>query len=275
MYRKQFPKILFYAFLTALMICWLFPLLFIALAAIKSPDEFFSKPMLSLPGSISLNNFFRAWKDASLGRYMMNGMIVSFLKVPLGIFLESITAFALARLSLKKADGMFMFFLIGMMIPMQVTLVGLNYAFSRLGLTNTYFGLFYVYVGFGIPFGILVMRGFFRAVPHEMDEAARIDGCGNFRLFWNILLPVAKPAVASLFILDFLSTWNEFLLASILITDDKMRTVPAGLLNFFGEYGTDYSLLSAGVIISILPVLLVYLFFQKYFVQGMGGAVKG
>jgi len=177
MYRKQFPKILFYAFLTALMICWLFPLLFIALAAIKSPDEFFSKPMLSLPGSISLNNFFRAWKDASLGRYMMNGMIVSFLKVPLGIFLESITAFALARLSLKKADGMFMFFLIGMMIPMQVTLVGLNYAFSRLGLTNTYFGLFYVYVGFGIPFGILVMRGFFRAVPHEMDEAARIDGC--------------------------------------------------------------------------------------------------
>lgn len=253
----------------------MFPLLFILLTAFKSSGEFYSRPMLALPESLQWGNFAAAWKNARLGQYMKNGLIVSCLKVPLGIIIESITAFAITRLKFKRQNGIFMFFLIGMMIPMQVTLVGLNIAFTRLGLTNTYFGLFFVYVGFGIPFGILVMRGFMRGIPFEMDEAARIDGCGNLRLYWSIILPVAKPAVATLLILDFLSTWNEFLLSSILITDDKMRTVPAGLLNFFGEFSVDYSMLCAGVLITVIPVLIVYLLFQRYFVEGMAGAVKG
>ena len=129
-------------------------------------------------------------------------------------------------------------------------------------------------VGFGIPMGVLVFRGFFRAIPKEMDEAANIDGCGKLRLYWSIIMPVAKPAVATMFILDFLSTWNEFLLQSVLITKDTMKTVSNGLMSFIGEFSTDCGLLSAGVLVSIIPVLIIYLVFQRQFVEGMAGAVK-
>ena len=273
--KKNIYMAIFYLFLIVLLAVWLFPLLFILLTAIKDPAEFYTSSMLSLPSRLRWENFVGAWTRARLNRYMLNGLIVSCMKVPIGVIVVSLAAFGLTRLGIKRQNGIFILFLIGMMIPMQATLVGLNIAFARLGLHNTYYGLFYVYVGFGIPFGILVMRGFMRSIPFELDEAARIDGCGNMRLFFNIILPVARPAVATIFILDFLSTWNEFLLANILITDDKMRTVPAGLLNFFGEFTTDYSLLCAGVLITIIPVLAVYLLFQRYFVEGMGGAVKG
>ena len=161
-----------------------------------------------------------------------------------------------------------------MMLPHQMALIPLNRAFSRYNLINNYLGLFVVYTGFGIGYGILVLRGFMRSIPKDLDEAAYIDGCGKLRLYFNIILPITKPAIATVFIVDFLNTWNEFLLQSILITSDSLRTVPNGLMSFIGEYGTDYGLLNAGVLISIVPVLAVYLTFQRYFVEGMSGAVK-
>lgn len=123
-------------------------------------------------------------------------------------------------------------------------------------------------------YGCACIQRLFRAIPKEMDEAANIDGCGKLRLYWSIIMPVAKPAVATMFILDFLSTWNEFLLQSVLITKDTMKTVSNGLMSFIGEFSTDYGLLSAGVLVSIIPVLIIYLVFQRQFVEGMAGAVK-
>jgi len=160
------------------------------------------------------------------------------------------------------------------MLPMQVALVPINLIYSKLNLLNTYTGLFYAYIGFGISYGILVMRGFMRGIPGELDEAAYIDGCNKGQLFFRIILPIAKPAVATLFITDFLSTWNEYLLASVIINDNSMKTIPVGLMTFVGEHSTDYGLLCAGVLISVIPVLMVYLIFQRYFVEGMSGAVK-
>ena len=155
-----------------------------------------------------------------------------------------------------------------------MALIPPNRAFSSMHLINNYAGLIYVYAGFGIGYGVLVLRGFMRSIPRELDEAAYIDGCGKLQLYFRIIMPIAKPAAATVFIVDFLNTWNEFLLQSILVTNDAMRTVPNGLMSFIGEYGTDYGLLNAGVLISIIPVLAVYLIFQKYFVEGMAGAVK-
>lgn len=206
--------------------------------------------------------------------YMKNDLIVSGLKVPLGIFIEALAAFALTRLKMRHRTGVFVFFLVGMMLPLQTALVPINVIYSKLGLLNTYFGLFYVYIGFGISFGILILRGFFRGIPREMDEAAYIDGCSKWQLFYRIILPVAKPAVATLVITDFLATWNEYLLGSVIINDNTMKTVPVGLMTFVGEHGTDYGYLCAGVLISLIPVLTVYLIFQRYFVEGMAGAVK-
>lgn len=273
--NKSLKITLFYFFIITLAVIWLLPMLFMFLTAIKDPEEFYGKSIFSLPETIRWSNFLDAWVKGRMSRYMTNGTIICLFKVPIGILVESLAAFAITRLEIKRSNMIFIFFLVGMMIPMQVTLVPLNIALSNLGLINSYFGLFIVYIGFGMSFGILVMRGFFRTIPKEIDEAAMIDGCNNLQLYWKIMLPVAKPALATLFILDFLATWNEFLLASILITDDRMRTVPTGLMSFFGEHGTDYGLLTAGVLISVVPILIVYILFQRYFVEGMSGAIKG
>ena len=205
---------------------------------------------------------------------MVNGLIICVLKVPLGIFVEALAAFAMTRLNVRRKTAIFVFFLVGMMLPMQSALVPINVVFSKLKLLNTYFGLFYVYVGFGISYGILILRGFFRGIPKEIDEAATLDGCSKWQLLWRIILPIAKPAVATLVITDFLATWNEYLLASVIINDNTKKTVPVGLMTFVGEHGTDYGFLCAGVLMSVVPVLTVYLIFQRNFVEGMSGAVK-
>jgi len=261
--------------LSLIAIIFFIPLVTLILLAIKKPSDFFGGAgLFTIPENIAWSNFTNAITKGRLLSYMKNGLIICLLKVPLGIFVEALAAFGLTRLNIKHKTGIFIFFLIGMMLPMQTALVPINIIFSKLNLLNTYGGLFYVYVGFGLSFGILILRGFFKGIPKEMDEAAYIDGCNKWQLFWRITLPIAKPAIATLVITDFLATWNEYLLASVIINDNKMKTVPPGLMTFIGEHGTDYGFLSAGVLISIIPVIIVYLIFQRHFVEGMAGAVK-
>jgi raffinose/stachyose/melibiose transport system permease protein len=258
-----------------MVLIWLAPIYTLIATAIKSKQDFFNNVgLFSMPNRIAWSNFSDAFFRGRLYRYMLNGLFICVLKVPLGILVEALAAFALARLEIKHKTGIFIFFIIGMMLPFQTALVPINFIFSRLGLLNTYTGLFYVYVGFGISFGILVLRGYFRTIPKDIDDAAVIDGCGKLRLFWNIILPIAKPAIATLLISDFLATWNEYLLALVIINDNSKKTVPVGLMTFVGEHSIDYSLFCAGVLISVLPVLAVYLIFQRHFVEGMSGSVK-
>ena len=273
--KKVCKKIILYMLLIALAILWIVPMFTLLATAVKSKADFYTGVSLfEFPENPAWGNFVNAFKKGKLFMYMKNDLIVSGLKVPLGIFIEALAAFALTRLKMRHRTGVFVFFLVGMMLPLQTALVPINVIYSKLGLLNTYFGLFYVYIGFGISFGILILRGFFRGIPREMDEAAYIDGCSKWQLFYRIILPVAKPAVATLVITDFLATWNEYLLGSVIINDNTMKTVPVGLMTFVGEHGTDYGYLCAGVLISLIPVLTVYLIFQRYFVEGMAGAVK-
>ena len=273
--KKITKKILLYVVLIILALIWIVPMFTLIATAIKSKSDFYSGAgLFSLPESIAWDNFVNAVTKGRLLTYMKNDLIICLLKVPLGIFIEAMAAFALTRLNVKHRTGIFIFFLIGMMLPMQTALVPINVVFSKLGLMNSYFGLFYVYVGFGISFGILILRGFFNGIPKELDEAAYLDGCTKWQLFYKIILPVAKPAVATLIVSDFLSTWNEYLLASVIINDNAKKTVPVGIMTFVGEHGTDYGYLCAGVLLSVVPVLVVYLLFQRYFVEGMAGAVK-
>lgn len=273
---KSWRKAALYAILVLLAAIWIVPMFTLVATAIKGKQDFYSgKGLFSLPDQIAWSNFSNAITEGRLLLYMKNDLIISGLKVPIGIVVEALAAFALTRLNIKRKTGIFIFFLIGMMLPFQVALVPINVIYSRLNLLNTYFGLFYVYIGFGISYGILVLRGFFRSIPREIDEAAYIDGCSKWQLFWRVIFPIAKPAVATLVITDFLATWNEYLLASVIINDNKMKTVPVGIMTFVGEHGTNYGYLCAGVLITVVPVLLVYLVFQRYFVEGLAGAVKG
>ena len=265
-----------YIVLTILAIIWLIPIFTVMLTSVKSSSDFFSGlGLFELPEKLQWHNYRDAWVKGRLGLYMKNGLIVTLIKVPISVFISSLLAFALTRLHIRGSRAIFMFVLVGMMLPQQVALIPMNTIFSRLKLTNTYFCLILTYLGFGIPLATLVFRGFLMSVPKELDEAALIDGCGNMRLYSSIIMPLAKPAIASTFIMDFLYTWNEFMIQSVLITKDVMKTVPNGLLSFFGEFTVDYGLLNAGVLISVIPVFLIYLLFQKYFVSGMAGAVKG
>jgi raffinose/stachyose/melibiose transport system permease protein len=273
--ERRYGNILFYLGLLLLVAFWFTPVLTIILAAIKSPADYYSgMGLFEIPERIHWNNFTEAIRKGNLVTYMKNGLTISFIKVPIGIFVEALAAFAITRLPIRFKTGIFVYFLLGMMLPMQIALVPINIIYQHLHLHNTYFGLMYAYVAFGTGFGILVLRGYFNTIPREIDDAARIDGCNRWQLFTRIILPISKPAIATLFIIDFLGTWNEYLLASVIIHDSKMKTVSTGLMSFVGEHNTDQGILSAGVLISIVPVLLVFLFFQRYFVEGMAGAVK-
>jgi raffinose/stachyose/melibiose transport system permease protein len=272
---KTLRKIGIYLFMLVMMLIWIAPIYTLIATAIKAKRDFYNNVgLFGLPPVIAWSNFSNAITKGRLLLYMRNDLIVCCLKVPLGIFVEALAAFALTRLNIKHKTGIFIFFIIGMMLPVQVALVPINVIYSKLKLINTYWGLFYAYVGFGISYGILILRGFFRTIPTDIDDAGRIDGCSKWRLFWNIILPIAKPAVATLVIMDFLATWNEYILALIIINDNSKKTVPVGLMTFVQEHSTDFGYLCAGVLISVVPVLLVYLVFQRHFVEGVAGAVK-
>ena len=183
-------------------------------------------------------------------------MIVTGFKVPIGIALESMAAFALTHMHFKWADRIFTYILIGLIVPMQMTLVPLTLLMNALNLIDTLTGLTILYIGFGVPFGVLVMRGFFRTLPTAIIEAARIDGCSWFRIFYRIALPLALPAVISLCILDGVATWNEFILAQIFLRSDELRTLPLGLVQFSTQFSTQYDQLAAAVLIAVVPIVI-------------------
>ncbi len=272
--KKRVFAILKYVILILLAVIWLIPIFTLVFTAVKSKQDFFTGNLLSLPSHIEWSNFTNAMTKGRMFKYMKNDLIISILKVPLGIFLSAMVSFALTRLHLKNRTGWLVFFLVGMMLPMQIALVPISIIYNKLHLINTYFGLFYVYIGFGISFMVLVTQGFMKSIPKAIDEAAYIDGASKWQTFVSVILPISKPALATLFITDFLATWNEYLLASVIINDNDLKTVPVGLMTFVGEHGTDYGYLCAGVLVAVIPVMVVYLIFQNYFVEGMAGAVK-
>ena len=187
-----------YLSLTILALIWLVPIVTVFITSLKSNSDFFSgMGLFDLPEKLQWHNYSDAWSKGHLDRYIRNGLIVTCLKVPISVFISSLLAFALTRLHVRHARGIFIFVLIGMMLPQQAALIPLNIVYSRAGLTNTYYCLILTYLGFGIPLATLVFRGFFRSIPKELDDAARIDGRTNFRLYWSIIMPLAKPAIAS------------------------------------------------------------------------------
>jgi raffinose/stachyose/melibiose transport system permease protein len=265
--------VIFYVALILATLFWLAPVITLILTALKDAGDFAIHGAFSLPKSIRWANFSEAW-ETGVKNYFWNSVIVTGFKVPIGIILVSMAAFALTHMHFKWADRVFTYILIGLIVPMQMTLVPLTLLMNALNLIDTLTGLTILYIGFGVPFGVLVMRGFFRTVPVAIIEAARIDGCSWFKIFYRIALPLALPAVVSLCILDGVATWNEFILAQIFLRSDELRTLPLGLVQFSTQFSTQYDQLAAAVLISVVPIVLVFLFFQRYFVAGMGGAVK-
>jgi raffinose/stachyose/melibiose transport system permease protein len=264
---------LFYVALGLAALLWFTPVITLILTALKDAGDFAVNGAFSLPKAIRWSNFSEAW-DTGVKNYFWNSVIVTSIKVPAGILIESLAAFALTHMHFKWADRVFTYILIGLIVPIQMTLVPLTLLMNALNLIDTLTGLTFLYIGFGVPFGVLVLRGFFRTIPTALIEAARLDGASWLRIFYRIALPLALPAVVSLCILDGVATWNEFILAQIFLRSDELRTLPLGLVQFSTQFSTQYDQLAAAVLIAVVPVVLVFLFFQRYFVSGMAGAVK-
>lgn len=262
--------------LICLSLVWLLPFVTVLLSSVRGQGDLLGNGIFSWPKEFRWGNFVKAWETGGFSIYFTNSLTLILIKVPLGIFLAALAAYPLAKMRFRGDLTVFIFFLFGLAVPVQVTLQPLLVMMKQIGLANSLFALIPPYVAFGLPFQIFVLRGFFRLIPSELIEAARIDGASEFRVFWTIMLPLSVPALAALAIIDVLATWNEFLIALVLISAHDSKTVPIGLLQFQGEYSSQYTLLMAGIVISILPVLAIFLFLQRYFITGLtAGSVKG
>ena len=188
----------------------------------------------------------------------------------------SLAAYPLAKLRFPLRDQVFLFLLLGLAIPIHVTLLPIFTMLREMGINNTLAALFPPYLAFGLPLHIFILRGYFRSIPDDLREAALIDGASEWQIYWRITMPLAVPALATVFIIDALATWNELLIALVLLSSESVRTVPLGLLNFQGQFSSQMTALNAGILIGIAPVLIVYVLFQRYMVSGLtAGAIKG
>jgi raffinose/stachyose/melibiose transport system permease protein len=256
-------------------VVWLMPFITIVLSATRTQGDLISRGVFSIPSSIRWENFVEAWNTGGFTTYFRNSLFLILVKVPLGLLIASLAAYPLAKMRFRGSGAIFIFFLVGLAVPVQVTLQPLLVMMKNLGIANSLLALIPPYLAFGLPFQIFVMRGFFRLLPNELIEAVRVDGGSELTIFFRIMLPLSLPPLATLAIIDALATWNEFLIALVLISGNASRTVPVGLLQFQGEYSSQYTLLMAGVLISIIPVLIIFIFLQRYFVAGLAGGVKG
>lgn len=260
-------------FLIALV--FLVPFGIVAFTSVKSQGELIMGGVLALPQQFRWSNFVRAWEIGKFGIYFKNSGLLLLIKVPLGIFLAALAAYPLAKMKFRFNNAIFILFLLGLTIPVHVILIPMVVMVKNLGITNTLWSLIFPYVAMGLPFQIFVMRGFFRLIPDELLEAARIDGASELWIFLRIMLPLSLPALATLYIIDAVATWNELLVALVLVNADAARTVPLGLLRFQGQFASNYTQMMAGVLIVIAPMIALYIFLQQYLIAGLSaGAVK-
>jgi raffinose/stachyose/melibiose transport system permease protein len=274
--RKLTAAIVSTIVLLVIAIVWFAPFIVLLFTSIRSAADFAQNGPLALPNSFTLDNFVRSWGEGLFSDTYRNSVIITIVKVPIGVLISAMLAFALAKLRMfGRKTVMFAVFL-GLTVPIYITLVPLFGIVKDLGLIDNVFGLLGPYLAFGIPFEVLVLHSFFRRVPEEVFEAARIDGAGNWRIFFQVMIPLSLPALVTVAILDAVATWNELLMALILLNSDQNKTLPLGLLNFSGQFGTDYTGLAAGILIAVIPMLIAYAVLQRWIVSGLtAGAVKG
>ncbi len=262
--------------LVSVAVIWIAPFVFIIFTALKSNAEVMTTSAFAPPTDAALENFTGAWERGNFSTTLVNSVIITVIKVPLGLLISAMAAYALARMRLRSGKLLLLFVLFGAMIPFQVMLAPLFTLVNAFGLIDTYVGIILPYLAFGVPYQVFILHGFFRTVPKELSEAALIDGASHITVFSRIFLPMSLPVLAALLILDFVATWNEFAMALVLLQDRHMWTLPLGLMSFQGQFSNDYGQLNAAIVMTVLPAVLVYLIFQRYFVSGlMSGAVKG
>lgn len=216
---------------------------------------------------MSLDNYVQVFRSVPFGRFYLNSILVTVTVTTGQVLIASLAAFAFARLRFKGREALFLLYLATLMIPFPVTLIPNFLIINRLGWYDSYPAL--IVPGLFSVFSTFLLRQYYRTIPLEMDEAARIDGASSLRIWWQVIVPLSGPVLATLAVFVFQSTWNEFLWPLVVTTSEEMRTIPVGLSYFVGQYSTAWGLLMAGSVIAVLPILIIYVLAQKWFVQGI------
>lgn len=276
--RPRYARRLIRNLLVALLVAVeLAPLAWLLISSFKTQSEFVNDPAWSLPGRWDLNNYADAWTTGHVGLYIRNSLLASVPSLALIIVLGTAAGFALEVMIWRGRHQVLLVFLVGIMVPSQMILLPLFRVYFQSGLSGTMWPLIITYTAVGLPLTVFMMATYFRAVPREMFEAATLDGAGMLTAFWRIGFPVVRNAVLTVALVQFFFIWNDLLVSLTFTTDDELRTIQVGLLNFTGQYGeTAYGPLFAAISINVVGALVLYLLINQRIIKGLtAGAVKG
>ncbi len=261
--------------LVALSIVWLYPLMLIVFTAFRSVQEIAMAPF-SLPSTWAWTNFVEAWHSAHFCTVFANSTLITATTTALLALLAPMAAYPLSRYPTKLNSAVYLLFVSLIMIPFQLAMIPLYRLIKALGLVNHRASIVFVDLALLLPFSIFLITGFIRTVPKEIDESGFMDGAGDFRIFFALVYPLLKPAIATLVVLNALGVWNDFLPSLLFLQSSELRTIPLSLFVFQGQYNVNWGPLFAAVTLAMLPMIFVYLFLQRWIIKGMAaGAVKG
>jgi multiple sugar transport system permease protein/raffinose/stachyose/melibiose transport system permease protein len=268
-------NLLIHLFLLIVAASCIFPLVWMVGSSLKTQSTIFSDMSL-IPRQMHWDNYYWAWKEGGFGRYFINSIFYT-TSVVIGIIIvSSLAAYAFSRLNFPGKNLFFYAFMAAMMIPIPGSFVPLYVLLNKLHLRNTQLGYILCMINVGLSTSIFLLKTFFDKMPRELEDAARIDGCSKFGIWWNVALPLAKPVLAVVVVFNALNVWNEYLLALLIFDSKHLMPLQVALMKFHGEYITQYHLLMAGLTIAALPIIIVYVLMQKYIVKGVTqGAIVG
>ncbi|MGH7527874.1 MAG: carbohydrate ABC transporter permease [Gemmatimonadales bacterium] len=263
-----------YLALTAGAVVSLGPILWMVSASFMPAGEANSSPPPLLPSRVTLEHYADLFTRLDLSRNLFNSTLVAVSVTTLSLLVNSMAGYALAKLRFRSRGRVFQALSAGLLLPPQVSMLPLFLLFKEMGLVNTYWGV--IIPSLASIFGIFLIRQYTLALPDDLLDAARIDGASEFRIYWSVVLPVIRPILATIAIWTFLTTWNDFMWPLIVLSDQSRYTLPVALANLSGEHVMDTELMMAGSVVTVLPVMLAFLFLQRYYIQGVtAGSVKG
>lgn len=272
--RERVTRAFLYLLLVVGAVLSLLPMVWMVSASLMPTGEASAYPPRFFPSTLSFEHYANLFGRLNLGRYLLNSTFVAFVVTLTSLAINSMAGYAFAKLRFRGRDGLFRFLSAGLVLPVQVAMLPLFLILKNLGLINTYWGV--IIPGMSSIFGIFLVRQYALAIPDEMLDAARVDGASELRIFRSIVVPGILPILATLAIWTFLATWNDFMWPLIVLSDESRYTLPVALANLSGEHVQDTELMMAGSVLTVIPVMLVFLFLQRYYIQGvMAGSVKG
>lgn len=262
--------------MTVVALIYIFPLFIIVNYSFKSKKELYLSSPLALAKSFNLDNYIKAFEKLNMKATLLNTFFYTAVSVLVLALLCGTTAWAIARCKHKFFKFCYIYFIVGILIPCQALFLPIYTIGYKLNLTNTRYGIIFMYVATGISFGVFLMNSFMSTVPVELEESARIDGCSVFKTYFSIVLPLLKPAMATLIIMQAFQIWNDYLLASLYVSKKQLKTLTVAISSLFSAQSSDYTTAMAAIVISVLPIAILFMSLQKYFIKGMTvGAVKG